>query len=133
MQDEGVRRAGLVIGIVTIVAGLFGAMVAGSSNRGEVVGIADLELNLYSVNVVGGLILTGIGILALIAVLSRTPIPMWIASGVAAVMAAYGILVWRDDTRNPLGFDGRTISLLLGLALSFAALAWAGTRRPAPG
>ena len=133
MEGESVRRAGLLIGIVTIVAGLFGAMVAGSSNRGEVVGIADLELNLYTVNVVGGLILAGIGILALIAVLSRTPVPMWIASGVAGVMAIYGILVWREDTRNPLGFDGRTISLLLGLCLSFAALAWAGSRRPVAG
>ena len=81
MDGEGVRRAGLLIGTVTIMADLFGALVAGSWTRGEVVGIADLELNLYTVNTVGGLILAGIGILAVIAVLSRTPVPMWIASG----------------------------------------------------
>ena len=97
------------------------------------VGIADLELNLYTVNVAGGLLLAAIGVLAVIGALSRTPVPMWAASGIAAAMAGYGLLAWRDDTRNPVGFDGRTISLLLGLALSFAALAWAGSRPPAPG
>ena len=133
MDAEPVRRAGLLIGVVCVVAGLFGAMVAGSSNRGEVVGVADLELNFFAVNVPGGLILAAIGVLALISVLSRTPIPMWIAAGTAGVMALYGLVAWRDDTRNSLGFDGRTISLMLGLCLSFCALAWAGSRRPAPG
>ena len=123
MQDDRVRRAGLVIGIVAVAAGLYGAFVAGSSDRGEVVGIVDLKLNLYAVNTTGGLVLAGIGILAVIAVLSRTPVPMWTASGIAGLMALYGLLAWRDDTGNSLGFDGRTISLLLGLCLSFAALA----------
>lgn len=133
MEAEPVRRAAMVIGLVAVVAGLIGAVVARSSNRGEIVGLTDLELNLFTVNVAGGLVLAAVGVLAVISVLSRTPVPLWVASGVAAVMAAYGLLAWRDDTRNPLGFDGRTISLLVGLALSFAALAWAGSSASASG
>ena len=115
-----------MIGIVAVAAGLYGAFVAGSSDRGEVVGIVDLELNLYAVNTTGGLVLAGIGILAVIAVLSRTPVPMWTASGIAGLMALYGLLAWRDDTGNSLGFDGRTISLLLGLCLQLrrAGVGW---------
>ncbi len=122
-----------MLAVLAIIVGVVGMAVAGTSPRGVVVGVGDLELNLYSVNLTGGLLVAAIGVLALIGVLSATPVPLWVASGLAGLLALYGLAAWRDDTRNPLGLDGRTISLLLGLALSFAALAWAASRPPAAG
>lgn len=124
-MPAGPRRAALVLGIVAVVASLVGIAVAGTSRRGVVVGIRSIELDLYSVNLTGAVLLGFIGVLALVGAWSPSTLPLWIASGVSALLVVYGFAVWRDDTRNPVGFDGRTMSLLLGLSVSFGALAWA--------
>jgi hypothetical protein len=127
------RRAQIVVATVAIVAGVVGAAVARTSRRGVIVGLGELELNLYTVNLAGSMLLLGVGVIALTSVLSDTPVPLFIAAGLSAALAVYGLLAWRDDTRNPLGFDGRTISLMVGLAASYAVLGWAASRprRPA--
>jgi hypothetical protein len=127
------RRAQIVVATVAIVAGVVGAAVARTSRRGVVVGIGELDVNLYTVNLAGSMLLLGVGVIAITSVLSDTPVPLFVAAGLAGALALYGLLAWRDDTRNPLGFDGRTITLLVGLAASYAALGWAASRprRPA--
>jgi tetrahydromethanopterin S-methyltransferase subunit C len=126
------RRAQIVVATVAIVAGVVGAAVARTSRRGVVVGISELDLNLYTVNLAGSMLLLGIGVVAFTSVLSDTPVPMLVAAGLSAALALYGLLAWRNDTRNPLGFDGRTITLLVGLAASFAALGWVASRPKRP-
>jgi hypothetical protein len=126
------RRAQVVVATVAIVAGIVGAAVARTSRRGVVVGLSELDLNLYTVNLAGSLLLLGIGVVALTSVLSDTPVALFAAAGLSAALAFYGLAAWRDDTRNPLGFDGRTITLLVGLAASYAALGWAASRPKRP-
>jgi hypothetical protein len=122
----------LVLSGLAVLAGLIGAAAARSSDRGETVGLGEIGLDLYTVNIAGGLGLVAIGIVAVTSLLSNTAVPLWVASGLAAAIAVLGLLTWRDNTDNLLGLDGRTISLTLGLAASFAAVAWAAGR-PAEG
>ena len=117
----------LVLSAVAVLAGLAGMVSARSSDRGEIVGLSELELNLYTVNIAGGVALAAIGVLAATSVLSNTPLPLWIACGLSAAMALLGLLTWRDNTDNLFGLDGRTVSLLVGLAAAYAAVAWAAS------
>ena len=118
----------LVLSAVAVLAGLAGMVSARSADRGEIVGLSELELNLYTVNIAGGLALAAIGVLAATSVLSNTPLPLWIASGLTGALALLGLLTWRDNTDNLFGLDGRTVSLLVGLASAYAAVAWAAAR-----
>jgi hypothetical protein len=121
----------LVLAAVAVLAGLAGMVTARSADRGEIVGLSEIELNLYTVNVAGGAALAAIGVLAATSVLSNTPLPLWIACGLSGALALLGLLSWRDDTDNLFGLDGRTVSLLVGLASAYAAVAWAASRRAA--
>ncbi len=130
-MTAAVRRAELVIGVIAVLAGIAGIIAASSSTKGVIVGAPDVELSFYTVNVTGGFLLVGIGIVLLVGLAADTPVPtLWVAAGVSALGAVVGLLTWRDDTRNVLGVDGRTVSLLLGLAVSSAALAWAAANPP---
>ena len=121
----------LVLSAVAVLAGLAGMVTARSSDRGEIVGLSELELNLYTVNIAGGVALVAIGVLAATSVLSNTPLPLWIACGLSAAMALLGLLTWRDNTdnlvraRRPHGVAARRPGA------AYAAVAWAAARRPA--
>jgi hypothetical protein len=121
----------LVLSAVAVLAGLAGMVTARSSDRGEIVGLSELEVNLYTFNIAGGVALAAIGLLAATSMLSNTPLPLWIAAGLSAALALLGLLTWRDTTDNLFGLDGRTVSLLVGMAAAYAAVAWAAARRPA--
>ncbi len=118
----------LVLSAVAVLAGLAGMVSARSADRGEIVGLSELGLDLYTVNIAGGLALAVVGVLAATSVLSNTPLPLWIASGLTGALALLGLLTWRDNTDNLFGLDGRTVSLLVGLASAYAAVAWAAAR-----
>ena len=108
----------LVLSAVAVLAGLAGMVTARSSDRGEIVGLSELELNLYTVNIAGGVALAAHrragrherAVQHAAAPLDR----LWAEHGALALL---GLLTWRDTTDNLFGLDGRTVSLLVGLGI----------------
>jgi hypothetical protein len=132
-----INRFQIALGALATFFGLVGFYVARNidfeASVGVETGFPGYEIHLMPFNRLGALLILAVGVVGLVAGLTRKPPIGYVAAGAAMLMALQVVVQWRDGQTNLLGTAGQNLSFDLLLAIGFGLTAVLARYAPALG
>jgi hypothetical protein len=140
---DRVQRTQLVWSAVVIAAGVIGLVISRhlplTDPQGTHTGWPRYELYLMTYNRLGALVTIALGLLGVVAGVTRRPVLAWITCAAFVVLVVQALVQWRQAaTDNLLASSGQSLSFALASVFVYSVTAWVGSQasprshRPSP-